>query len=74
MGMQVDQIRESLKRKPFQPFLVHLADGRRFAVPHPEFAWLIPNGRSLFVVEREEYVHRIDTMLVTSVSDPMPEE
>ncbi len=70
MGVHPNQIKELLTRQPFQPFVVHLADGREFTVPHPEFAWLPPTGRTLYVEEYEEFVQRIDTMLVSSVSHP----
>ena len=73
MSMQRDQVRSLLAARPFQPFVVHLVDGRQFEVPHPEFAWLTPNGRSLFVSDERSRVDRIDTALVTSLSDPRSE-
>jgi hypothetical protein len=33
--MQRDTLREWLKRQPFQPFRVFLADGRTFDIRHP---------------------------------------
>jgi hypothetical protein len=33
--MQRETLREWLKRQPFQPFRVHLTDGRTFEVRHP---------------------------------------
>jgi len=32
-----NQIREVVRAQPFRPFIIHLADGRTFDVPHPEF-------------------------------------
>jgi hypothetical protein len=33
--MERDTLREWLKRRPFQPFRVHLTDGRTFDIRHP---------------------------------------
>ncbi len=41
--MRPEDIREFLKRQPFQPFRVTLTDGRSYDVLHPELALL---GRS----------------------------
>ena len=41
------QVRELITANPFKPFRVHLSDGSKHSVPHPEFAWVF--GGSLFV-------------------------
>jgi hypothetical protein len=33
--MQPERLRELLRQEPFQPFRLHLRDGRVFDVPHP---------------------------------------
>lgn len=38
--MQAEEIRTHLRKKPFQPFRVHLSEGTSFEVPHPELALL----------------------------------
>ena len=35
--MRVDTIRVFLRAMPFKPFVIHLSDGARFVVPHPDF-------------------------------------
>ncbi len=35
--MHVERIREVLRTQPFRPFTLRLVDGRKFAVPHPDF-------------------------------------
>lgn len=35
--MTVEQFRELWRTQPFQPFTIHLADGRNLRVEHPEF-------------------------------------
>jgi hypothetical protein len=36
--MNLDVIREAVRRRPFQPFTLRMNDGREFHVPHPELA------------------------------------
>ena len=52
--MNVETIRDAQRARPFQPFTIRLADGRSFHVPHPDFMWLAPKGRTLVVAERPE--------------------
>ena len=33
-----------------RPFALHLTDGRRIEVPHPEFVWLVPPQKSEMVI------------------------
>ncbi len=54
--MDLDGIREALRREPFQPFSICLAEGRALAVPHPEFVAIGPR--------RIVVVHEDDTWLV----------
>ena len=35
--MEINAIQEILHAMPFQPFSLHLADGRKFPIPHPDF-------------------------------------
>jgi hypothetical protein len=45
--MNAEQLRESLARKPFQPFRVRLKDGRTFDIPHPN---LCLAAESVFII------------------------
>jgi hypothetical protein len=38
MSMTKKEIRELVHHTPFQPFRLHLADGKDLRVPHPDFA------------------------------------
>jgi hypothetical protein len=38
MSMTKKEIRELVHHSPFQPFRLHLADGKDLRVPHPDFA------------------------------------
>jgi hypothetical protein len=54
-----DDIRELLKKQPFQPFRIHLSNGKSYTVSHPELAYVM---RATIVVAR----------LVPGDTDPEP--
>lgn len=45
--MRPEDVREFLKRQPFQPFRISLTDGRTYDVLHPELAMV---GRSTLAI------------------------
>ncbi len=60
--MNIQRIRERVT-KGFKPFVIHLADGRKFAVPHPEF---IAVGKNVIVVIEKN--DRVNTLTFRSVA------
>ncbi|MGB2984729.1 MAG: hypothetical protein WBE26_02505 [Phycisphaerae bacterium] len=38
--MRQQEVRELLRKEPFQPFRIHLSNGETYEVRHPEFAAL----------------------------------
>lgn len=52
--MDPNAIREAVHAAPFRPFRLHLADGRVLTIPHPEFIWITPQGRRVFVARPED--------------------
>ncbi|MGD0900358.1 MAG: hypothetical protein ABR915_21205 [Thermoguttaceae bacterium] len=50
--MDIAGVREALRREPFQPFAIRLADGRSVPVKHPEFVALTP--RRIIVIADDE--------------------
>lgn len=65
--MTTEQFRKMLYAQPFQPFLVHMADGREMLVPHREFAMIFPSGRTVIVTQPDDTFEIIDLLLVTSL-------
>jgi len=64
--MNLDPIRNRL-RTEFKPFTLHLTDGRKIPVPHPDF---IAVGRGIVVVVDENDVDQvIDGLHIVSVED-----
>ncbi|HUG91666.1 MAG TPA: hypothetical protein VML55_12575 [Planctomycetaceae bacterium] len=65
--MTIERIREMLGLRPFQPFVMHLADGRAIRVQHQEFAALSPTGRTMVVYQPDDSMNIIDLLLVTDL-------
>jgi hypothetical protein len=60
-------IRDRLER-PFSPFVIHLSDGRNFAIPHRDF---IAVGKSVVsIVDRHDSTHTVDALHIVSISGP----
>lgn len=65
--MQSKELQSVYRAQPFRPFVIHLADGRRVRVEHPEFMALAPTGRSAVVFGKDGAFEIVDIMLVTSL-------
>jgi hypothetical protein len=50
--MDIAGVREALRRQPFEPFAMRLADGRALDVKHPEFVAASP--RRIVVINDDE--------------------
>jgi hypothetical protein len=65
--MTIDQIRNLFQAHPFQPFVMHLADGRQIPVVHHDFIIAAPSGRTLIVYQPDDSFNIVDTLLVTDL-------
>lgn len=67
--MKIEQLRAAMHAAPFQPFVIHVADGRSVRVPHPDFIALHAL-RSAIVTssdKREVKYHVIDIPMITQL-------
>ena len=69
--MTVEQLRKMHQLRPFQPFDIHLADGRSLPVDHPELLAITPPGRTIGVALKDGTIEVVDLLLVTSLK-PRP--
>ncbi len=60
-------IRMALKREPFEPFFLHLADGRKYEVKHPDFASVSPGGGTVLLYETIDKGRFINTSQISTV-------
>ncbi len=65
--MTIERIREFHSAQPFQPFVMHLGDGRAIEVRHQEFMALGPGGRTVVVFQPDDSMNVVDLLLVTDV-------
>jgi len=65
--MTVEQIRRLHQARPFQPFEIHLADGRALPVRHPEMLAIAPAGRTIGVGLIDGTIEVVALPLVTSL-------
>ena len=66
--MTIERLRNARSATPFRPFTIHLADGRSFPGPHPDFISQSPAGRTIIVFgQGEEEFSILDSLLVTEI-------
>ncbi len=65
--MTIQQLRAAHKATPFQPFTVHMADGRAFHVPHPDFLFMSPTGRTVIICQEDDEFSILDLLLMTEI-------
>ena len=63
--MDIKSIREALKREPFRPFTLSLADGRSVDVNHPEFVAITP--RIIIVAAEDSSWSVVEPLLIVSL-------
>lgn len=65
--MTIDQLRTFYDAQPFQPFTMHLADGREILVRSREFMASAPSGRTVIVYQPDDSWNVVDLLLVTDL-------
>ena len=65
--MTIEQVRRFYDAKPFQPFVIHLADGREIPIVHREFIMAAPSGRTVSVYQPDDTLNVIALLLVTDL-------
>jgi hypothetical protein len=65
--MTIEQLRNLYNAQPFQPFIMHLVDGRQIPVQHREFIATAPSGRTVVVYQPDETMNIVDLLLVTDL-------
>ena len=63
--MKVDEIRTLLHAQPFIPFTIHLADGRKLRIAHPDFVATAHKSNTIIVYLPDDSFHVVDLALAT---------
>jgi len=65
--MSIEKVRELYDATPFQPFVIHLADGRELPVLYRDFMMAAPSGRTIVVMQPDDSMNIVDLLLVTDL-------
>ena len=68
--MKLEKLREAMHAAPFQPFTIHVANGRSLHVPHPDFIAILGTGRTVFVtspIEQTPSYFVVDVPMITQL-------
>ena len=68
--MTTENLRGLVRRQPFEPFVIHMSDGRKFTVTHPDYVALPPEGLSstFMIWTKPESFEILSTRQVTGVA------
>jgi len=66
------QLKAARKAMPFCPFTVLMADGRSFHVPHPDFLFMSPTGRTVIIYQEDDEFSILDLPLMTEIQMAQP--
>jgi hypothetical protein len=67
--MTIEQLDSVAKAQPFKPFTLHVADGSKHHIAHPELIWRTPGGRTVVVGLGGERMAIVDLLLNKSSTD-----
>ncbi len=70
--MTIAQLRDLCSAQPFRPFVLHLADGRKVGVGHPEVVAAAPGGRAITVHQPDDTMDVVDLISVTDLEIKSP--
>jgi hypothetical protein len=65
--MTAEQFRAMLRRKPFRPFTIRMADGRAIVVAHPDYVAQSPSGRTVIVLQSDESYSVLNLPLIAEL-------
>ncbi len=69
--MNIAVLRELHQARPFVPFSISLADGRKFPVRHNEFLAIFPSGHTAMVFHDDDRFTLVDLPMITALDvDP----
>jgi hypothetical protein len=70
--MMTNQLSQLIHATPFQPFVIHLADGRELSVPHPDFIAHREGRRVAVVLRDDDTASYLDVLMITDLETRPP--
>jgi hypothetical protein len=65
--MTAEQVKKAREKAPFKPFTIYLSDQRRVEIPHADFVWVMPGGRTIGIADENGAAEIVDLVHVTSL-------
>jgi len=67
--MRIDKVVEFIHRQPFQPFDIHMSDGRVYTVDHPDFVSYSRDGSTVsFWTAEDQRLVLLDSHHITGLA------
>ncbi len=64
----IQEVRRLTDAEPFQPFILHLADGRRVSVQRRELLGIAPSGRTLAIFQLDDALDFVTVSEITRIA------
>jgi hypothetical protein len=64
--MTINELRRVMLASPFRAFSLRMADGREYPVPHRDFLWIHPAGRTAVVATLDDDAFEIINLLLVA--------
>jgi hypothetical protein len=70
--MTTEQLQGAIHATPFVPFVIKMADGQEFRVPHRDLIMHRPGARTAVVWMPDDSIRILDLLLATTLNFPPP--
>lgn len=70
--MTTNRLDQLIHAATFQPFAIHIADGRELSVPHPDFIAYRQGGRVAVVLRDDDTASYLDVLAITELETRPP--
>ena len=71
--MTVNELRHVHQARPFQAFVLRVADGREYRVSHPESMSFSQTGRTIAVATPDDAHDVLNVLLITAIHRAAPQ-
>ena len=66
--MIVEALRKLNDAEPFRPYVIRMASGEKYKVPHPDFISISPRGSQIIVYDETDRMHLLSPLLMEAAT------
>jgi hypothetical protein len=66
--MIIDALRKLNHALPFRPYVIRMASGEKYVVPHPDFISVSPLGSQIIVYDEADRLHMLSPLLMEAAT------